>query len=143
MLNMRQLISAVGLAIAATPAWAIEAIGDRQYANPLWVWICAGAAIVVFGAITYSVATYRPTPADASTPQRRPARELVWASVPIVIVIAAAMPSLTHTAARDQLAANRTAHPDLCIEASKPLRPSPGSAADMGKASASSCTAQQ
>jgi len=138
---MRRLIS-FGLALGWAPAWAADGV---QYATPLWVWICAGAAITVFGAIAHSVATYRPTSADASMSQRRAARELVWASIPIVIVIAAAMPSLIHTSPRDQLAANRGVPPEICLEGAKTLRPNPisGSVSELRKVSATSCTTQQ
>jgi heme/copper-type cytochrome/quinol oxidase subunit 2 len=55
------------------------------------IWICATAAIVIFGVMLHSVATFR----TAATPLRRHALvEVAWALVPILIVIAAAFPSL-------------------------------------------------
>lgn len=55
------------------------------------LWLCVALASVVFAFMLYSVIAYRGTPA------RRPARaliEMLWAAVPIVIVVTAAMPTL-------------------------------------------------
>jgi heme/copper-type cytochrome/quinol oxidase subunit 2 len=147
---MRQAISFFGLTFASASAWSAEGFGAAQHATPLWVWICVGAAAVVFGAIVYSVVTYQaPLAADSgrSENERKASRELVWASVPIAIVIAAALPSLTGTAQADHLATvNQTVHSvELCMEAAKNLQPSPlpRSNSDLPKVAASSCTAQR
>jgi heme/copper-type cytochrome/quinol oxidase subunit 2 len=58
------------------------------------IWICAIIAIVIFGVMLHSVATFR----SGTTHQRRHAlTEVAWALVPILIVIAAAVPSLKVT----------------------------------------------
>jgi heme/copper-type cytochrome/quinol oxidase subunit 2 len=55
------------------------------------IWICATAAIVIFGMILHSVATFRSSPTRL---RRHAIVEVAWALVPILIVIAAATPSL-------------------------------------------------
>jgi len=53
------------------------------------IWLCATGAIVVFGVMLHSIATFR------GGPMRRHALvEIAWALVPILIVVAAATPSL-------------------------------------------------
>lgn len=55
------------------------------------LWICAALATAIFGVMLHSVATFR----GSSTRHRRHAlAEVAWALVPILIVIAAATPSL-------------------------------------------------
>jgi heme/copper-type cytochrome/quinol oxidase subunit 2 len=55
------------------------------------IWICATLAIVIFGVMLHSVATFR---SDTTRLRRHAIIEVAWALVPILIVIAAAMPSL-------------------------------------------------
>lgn len=55
------------------------------------IWLCATSAVVIFGVMLHSVATFRTTP---SRLRRHALAEVVWALIPILIVIAAAMPSL-------------------------------------------------
>jgi heme/copper-type cytochrome/quinol oxidase subunit 2 len=61
---------------------------------PIIAWLCAAAAIAVFAAMMISIATFggrsgdRP-PASASDK----ATEMLWALIPIAIVLAAAMPA--------------------------------------------------
>jgi heme/copper-type cytochrome/quinol oxidase subunit 2 len=53
------------------------------------IWICVGAALIVFVSMLYSVASFR---------DRRPGRmttEVLWALIPILIVIVGAAPALT------------------------------------------------
>jgi heme/copper-type cytochrome/quinol oxidase subunit 2 len=57
------------------------------------MWACAAVAIAIFGAIIHSVATFRSAEERAGNYQRRTLVEVVWAMVPILIVIAAAAPS--------------------------------------------------
>lgn len=55
------------------------------------LWLCATAAIVIFGVMLHSVATFRSGPTRL---RRHAIVEVAWALIPILIVIAAAMPSL-------------------------------------------------
>jgi heme/copper-type cytochrome/quinol oxidase subunit 2 len=55
------------------------------------VWCCAGLAAIVFAVMLFSFATFR-RKADAT--MRAPTAEVLWAIVPILIVIAAAAPAL-------------------------------------------------
>lgn len=55
------------------------------------IWLCATGAIVVFGVMLHSVATFRGSP---SRLRHHALAEVAWALIPIVIVIAAAVPSL-------------------------------------------------
>ena len=55
------------------------------------LWLCATSAIVIFGVMLHSVATFRDNPARL---RRHALAEVAWAMIPILIVIAAAMPSL-------------------------------------------------
>ena len=55
------------------------------------VWCCAGLAAVVFAVMLFSFATFRRKPEPGV---RAPTAEVLWAIVPILIVIAAAAPAL-------------------------------------------------
>ncbi len=55
------------------------------------LWICATGAIAVFGMMLHSIATFRSGPTRL---RRHAIVEVAWALVPILIVIAAAAPSL-------------------------------------------------
>ena len=146
---MRQVISFAGLTFASAAAWSAEGLGTVPEATPLWVWICVGAAAMVFVAIGYSVAAYKqPSTAAPGTnrQQCKPARELLWASVPIAIVVAAATPSLTSTTAEDLATVTQTARAvELCAESAKTLRPGsiPSGIPELRKMAESSCTAQR
>jgi len=56
------------------------------------MWLCAAAAVGIFGVMLHSVATFRS--GERAGRQRRNALvEVIWALIPILIVIAAALPS--------------------------------------------------
>jgi cytochrome c oxidase subunit 2 len=57
------------------------------------MWVCAAVAIAIFGAILHSVATFRTDDEPPTRYKRRAVAEVVWALIPILIVIAAAVPS--------------------------------------------------
>lgn len=57
------------------------------------MWVCAAVAIAIFGTILHSVATFRSAEERSSKYERKTLIEVVWALVPILIVIAAAVPS--------------------------------------------------
>jgi cytochrome c oxidase subunit 2 len=57
------------------------------------MWACAAVAIAIFGAILHSVATFGSGSERTGNYKRRTLIEVVWALVPILIVIAAAVPS--------------------------------------------------
>lgn len=68
--------------------------------NIVMLWVCAAMAGGVFGVMLYSVATFN----DASNGHvrrrsRRVMSELLWALVPIVIFIVAALPIMGSVAA--------------------------------------------
>ena len=59
------------------------------------VWLCAAIGIAVFAAMIVSIVTYRralrecpPTPASSQ------ATEILWALIPIAIVVATAIPAM-------------------------------------------------
>jgi len=61
---------------------------------PIIVWLCAAAAGAVFAAMMISIATFGGRSGDgppASAQQK--AAEMLWALIPIAIVLAAAMPT--------------------------------------------------
>jgi len=55
------------------------------------LWLCATGAIVIFGVMLHSVATFRSSPTQL---RRHAMAEVAWALIPILIVIAAAVPAL-------------------------------------------------
>jgi cytochrome c oxidase subunit II len=57
------------------------------------LWICATFAVVIFGIMLHSVATFRDEP-TRSRMRHHAWVEVGWTLIPILIVIAAAMPSL-------------------------------------------------
>ena len=57
------------------------------------MWMCAAFAVVIFGTIIHSVATFRAEGTSTANYQRRAIVEVVWALIPILIVVAAALPS--------------------------------------------------
>lgn len=81
------------------------------------VWLCAAAVVAVFAAMMISIATFGGRSGDglpASTHQK--AAEMLWALIPIVIVLGAATPAFKTMAFRTtggtvQLAATQRAMP--------------------------------
>ncbi len=57
------------------------------------LWGCTGIAVAVFALMLWSVATFRRTPAAAAQ-TRGTTAEVLWAVVPIAIVIAMAAPAV-------------------------------------------------
>jgi heme/copper-type cytochrome/quinol oxidase subunit 2 len=57
----------------------------------LALWCCVGFAALVFACMLFSFATFKRT---AEPDSRAPTAEVLWAIVPILIVIAAAAPAL-------------------------------------------------
>jgi heme/copper-type cytochrome/quinol oxidase subunit 2 len=55
------------------------------------MWLCVSAALVVFGVILHSVATFR---GGSNRLSQHTFAEIGWALIPILIMIAAALPSL-------------------------------------------------
>ena len=59
------------------------------------VWLCAAIAVAVFVAMIVSISTFRTPIRDCPwTSALSKATEILWALVPIAIVLAAAMPAL-------------------------------------------------
>jgi heme/copper-type cytochrome/quinol oxidase subunit 2 len=65
------------------------------------MWTCAAVAIAIFGVILHSVATFGSGSERTGNYKRRTLIEVVWALVPILIVIAAAAPSFKLGEIRD------------------------------------------
>ena len=64
-----------------------------MYASILWV--CGIIAAAVFAVMIYSVATFAGEPGDTPAKYRRgPFAEVLWAIVPILIVVALALPAV-------------------------------------------------
>ena len=57
------------------------------------IWACGCVALTVFAFMLYSIATFRRTPAEAAKMKGTTA-EVLWAIVPIAIVIAMAAPAV-------------------------------------------------
>ncbi len=57
------------------------------------LWICATLAVIIFGVMLHSVATFR-TETTRSPMRHHALIEVAWTLIPILIVIAAAWPSL-------------------------------------------------
>ena len=61
--------------------------------NVAILWVCAAIAAAVFGVMLYSVATFRGAISVSVAGRRRsPLVELIWALIPVAIVIVALMP---------------------------------------------------
>ena len=61
--------------------------------NVVVLWVCAGMVASVFAVMLYSVATFRrSSPGEIPIRHRRVRSEVLWALVPILIFILAAMP---------------------------------------------------
>jgi len=74
------------------------------------LWTCAAGAVLVFGAMLYSIIRF--PHADRSGSAARNLKEFAWALVPIVIVVATAMPAIQEQAHRHgQQLAQRSADP--------------------------------
>jgi cytochrome c oxidase subunit II len=59
------------------------------------VWICAALAAVIFGVMLYSVATFRSAPGAGMAAYRHSTIvEVLWALIPIVILVSAAAPAI-------------------------------------------------
>lgn len=72
------------------------------------LWICVSGAIVVFGAMLCSIVAFGRAPTQTAKPRCMSA-ELLWAVVPIVIVIAMAAPSVAPLLSPGTDSVNRTA----------------------------------
>ncbi len=93
-----KILRASSIALALAPATvsaqasrAIETLsGEPTSSLAIGLWVCTAIAIIVFGAMIYSVVAFR----SSGTHAPNKALELVWALVPIVIVVAAASPAM-------------------------------------------------
>jgi len=70
-----------------------EFVKNLPQLNIALLWGCVCAAVAVFAYMLYSVAAFRRTPADAAR-IRGTTAEVLWAIVPIAIVIAMATPAV-------------------------------------------------
>lgn len=61
----------------------------------LILWLCAAISTAVFGVMLYSIATFRATAgATPATFRRRTLVEILWAAIPIIIILATAAPAI-------------------------------------------------
>lgn len=58
------------------------------------VWICAALAALVCAVMLFSVATFRDSPGGATQRRRSVAVEVLWALVPVAILVGAAAPAV-------------------------------------------------
>lgn len=59
------------------------------------IWTCAAIAVVIFGVMLWSVATFRSAPgACVASYRHSTAVEVLWALIPIVILVGAAAPAV-------------------------------------------------
>ena len=72
------------------------------------LWTCACIALVVFAWMLYSIATFRRTPAEVAQ-GRGMSAEVLWALVPIAVVIAMALPAIRTMLPPQQPGATETA----------------------------------
>lgn len=119
--SLRVLVSAclAGFAPVALAEWALNMprgvtdISAEVYdLHMLILWVCVAIAVVVFGAMIYSIFQHRkskgyvPATFEGSTKV-----EIVWTSIPFVILIAVAIPS-----ARALINIEDTRAPDMTIK---------------------------
>jgi len=97
--HVAALASVLGLLFLAMPAFfGLDVRAMAVLFQMPMLWICAAAAIV-FGAIVRSIMMASPS---NSSPDRSPlvrVREVAWAVIPIVIVVAAAAPAIRNSRA--------------------------------------------
>ena len=62
----------------------------------LLLWLCVAIVAAVFGVMIYSIATFPAAAGSAgrATFRRRAAVEILWAVIPIVIILATAAPAV-------------------------------------------------
>jgi len=59
------------------------------------VWLCAAIGVAVFATMIVSIVTFRRSPRNcASTSASSQATEILWALIPIAIVLATAIPAV-------------------------------------------------
>jgi heme/copper-type cytochrome/quinol oxidase subunit 2 len=56
-------------------------------------WSCAAVSMAVFGVMIYSIATFKRS-GESTIVARHAVAEVLWASVPIVILVLAAVPAI-------------------------------------------------
>ena len=56
--------------------------------------VCTAVALAVFCVMLRSIASFRAAPVTGASALKRKLMEILWAIVPIVIVVAAAMPAM-------------------------------------------------
>ncbi|MBC7984136.1 MAG: hypothetical protein H7Y02_09805 [Candidatus Obscuribacterales bacterium] len=104
---------------AAQESRAVEVLSNAPIPSLSgWLWFCAASAVIVFGAMIYSVVVFRPSPAATSNAYAQgKARELIWALVPIAIVVAAAAPAMRSGVPAASSRADSVAHnnAELCV----------------------------
>lgn len=66
------------------------------------LWLCAVAALAVFGTMIYSIVAFRAPRETQPELQRNKLAEVVWALIPIAIVCFAALPSVQTVNAPDR-----------------------------------------
>jgi heme/copper-type cytochrome/quinol oxidase subunit 2 len=99
------------------------------------LWICASLAAVVFGVMLYSIAAFRKPP-DAATPYRHNKLvEILWAIVPIVILVGMATPAVKALMLIDQARQSALCAPQGWLPRTD-VKKSPGAIFDIAPAMA-------
>ncbi len=100
-IGLATLISGIGFAPAAFAAWDLNMpVGVSELSPQIYdlhmliLWVCVAIAVVVFGAMIYSIIAFRKSKgAVPATFSHSTTAEIVWTVIPIVILIAMAVPS--------------------------------------------------
>jgi cytochrome c oxidase subunit 2 len=68
------------------------------------IWLCAALALAICAILVYSVATFRTTQGSAPAAYRRSAAaEVLWALIPVAILVCAAAPAVRTLANQSDL----------------------------------------
>ena len=116
----KSLFSALGLLFAGSafadwelnmPRGVTELSAETYDLHMIVLWVCVAIGVVVFGAMIYSLIYHRKSVgAEAAQFSHSTAAEIVWTIIPVVILIAMAIP-----AAKTMIELEDSRNPDLSI----------------------------
>ena len=118
----KSLFSALGLLFAGSafadwelnmPRGVTELSAETYDLHMMVLWVCVAIGVVVFGAMIYSLIYHRKSAgAEAAQFSHSTAAEIIWTIIPVVILIAMAIP-----AAKTMIELEDSRNPDLSIVA--------------------------
>ena len=118
----KSLFSALGLLFAGSafadwelnmPRGVTELSAETYDLHMMVLWVCVAIGVVVFGAMIYSLIYHRKSVgAEAAQFSHSTAAEIIWTIIPVVILIAMAIP-----AAKTMIELEDSRNPDLSIVA--------------------------